>query len=181
MQALKIWADELRKPATGNISLHLVLSKKTALAIKTYSTSLHRRILTSHVFLSCVKRSLRKSCLSKIITQARWSQSHTNNRFFQTCGSTTTDLFKLLFTQYKTTKLHVAYRYQQCHCLAALPAKMSVFNVTCRASIKLFQINSDYTPKDPYSYNKNQESLCHEQKHMSVLIWIETIINRILI
>ena len=25
-------------------------------------------------------------------------------------------------------KLHVAYRYQQCHCLTALPAKMSLFN-----------------------------------------------------
>jgi len=25
-------------------------------------------------------------------------------------------------------KLYVAYRYQQCHCLAAFPAKMSVFN-----------------------------------------------------
>ena len=29
--------------------------------------------------------------------------------------------------------------------------------------------------KKTYSYNKNSESLCYEQKHMNVLIWIETI------
>jgi len=34
----------------------------------------------------------------------------------------------LLFTQYKTTG-YVAHRYQQCHWLAALPAKMSVYEV----------------------------------------------------
>ena len=31
MQALKKWADELRKVATANIALHLVLSKKSEL------------------------------------------------------------------------------------------------------------------------------------------------------
>jgi len=31
-------------------------------------------------------------------------------------------------TFFHSKKLYVAHRYQQCHCLAALPAKMSVFN-----------------------------------------------------
>jgi len=28
--------------------------------------------------------------------------------------------------------------------------------------------------KKTYSYNKNPESVCYEQKHASVLIWIQT-------
>jgi len=48
---------------------------------------------------------------------------------------------------------------------------------TCRAPIQWFQINPDYTTKKTYSYNKNPESLRYEQKHMSVLIWNETIME----
>ena len=49
--------------------------------------------------------------------------------------------------------------------------------VTYRAPIQWFQINPGCTPKKTYAYDKNPESLCYEQKHMSVLIWIETIIE----
>ena len=66
-----------------------------------------------------------------------------------------------------------AYGYQQCHCLAALPAKMSAFSSHMhRISDKNKRIAHQ---QNPYPYNKNPDSLCYEQKHMSVLIWIETI------
>jgi len=80
----------------------------------------------------------------------------------------------LLSTQYKTIRglllsaVTVSLHYlPRCLCSA----------VTCRAPIQWFQINPDCTPKIPHSYNKNPESLCYEQKHMSVLIWTETIIK----
>jgi len=47
----------------------------------------------------------------------------------------------LFFIQYETT-LHLAYRYQQCHCLAALPAKMSVFNSHMQGSHSVISINN---------------------------------------
>ena len=49
--------------------------------------------------------------------------------------------------------------------------------VPYRAPIQWFQINPGCTPKKTYAYDKNPERLCYEQKHMSVLIWIETIIE----
>jgi len=52
--SLKKRADELRKLATANIALRLVLTKKSELNLnvkRRISTSLHRRILTRHVFL----------------------------------------------------------------------------------------------------------------------------------
>jgi len=65
----------------------------------------------------------------------------------------------LIFTQCETIR-GLPVRYQQCHCLAALPTKMSVFKVACRASIQWFPINPDFAPKKVSSYNKNSESLC---------------------
>jgi len=65
---------------------------------------------------------------------------------FQTCGSTATNLLMLLFTQYKTVC------YQQCHCLAALPAKISVF--TCHM-------------QDSHSVITNKPRL-HTKKHIFV-------------
>jgi len=50
----KNWADELRKLVTANIVLHLVLIKKWEQKLNDenlYPASLHRRILTSNVFL----------------------------------------------------------------------------------------------------------------------------------
>ena len=67
-------------------------------------------------------------------------------------------------------KLCVAYRYQQCHCLAALPAKMSVFNNHMQGSLSVVLKKDIAHHKKTYSYNKNPESLCYGQKHMSVLI-----------
>jgi len=63
---LNNWADELWKLTTANIVSHLLLTKKSELNFNdknVYPTSLHGRILTSHVFLYCVKRSLHKSHL----------------------------------------------------------------------------------------------------------------------
>jgi len=42
----------------------------------------------------------------------------------------------VLFTQYCIKIYGMAYRYQQCRYLAALPAKMSVFKLACRAPIQ---------------------------------------------
>jgi len=76
----------------------------------------------------------------------------------------------LIFTQYKTVRglitainiITVSLHYlPRCLCLT----------VTCRVPIQWFQINPDCTPKKAYSYNKNPESVCYEQKHMIVLIW----------
>jgi len=71
---LKNLAEELRKLNTANIALHLVLTKKSELNLKRSRltpTSLHRRILTSHVFLYCVKGSQHESRLIKLFSRAR--------------------------------------------------------------------------------------------------------------
>jgi len=72
------------------------------------------------------------------VSQKQW--------IFQTCGSTGTDSLMLIFA-----KNYVAYRYryQQCHCLAALPAKICLCStVTWRARIQWFQINPNCTSKN---------------------------------
>jgi len=74
----KNWADELRKFATANIALHVVLTKKSELNLNgkdVYPTSLHKRILTSRVFSYCVKRSLHKSRLIKAVVVNLFVQS----------------------------------------------------------------------------------------------------------
>jgi len=67
-------------------------------------------------------------------------------------------------------KLYVAYRYEQCHCLAALPTKMSVFKSYIQGSHSVISNKPRLRTKKTYAYDKNPESLCNEQKHMSVLI-----------
>jgi len=44
---------------------------------------MHRRIVTSPVFLYSVKRNLHESRLIKLFTRSRWWQSHTYNEFFK--------------------------------------------------------------------------------------------------
>ena len=52
---------------------------------------------------------------------------------------------------------YVASRYQQCHCLAALPAKMSVFNSHVQGSYSVISNKPRlHTKINPYSYNKNR-------------------------
>ena len=52
---------------------------------------------------------------------------------------------------------YVASRYQQCHCLAALPAKMSVFNSHVQGSYSVISNKPRlHTKRNPYSYNKNR-------------------------
>jgi len=58
----------------------------------------------------------------KLFTRARWSQSHTNNGFLKLVEALL-QIYSCFFSH--SIKLYVAYRYQQCHCLAALPAKIS--------------------------------------------------------
>ena len=89
------------------------------------STSLPRRVPTSHVAGSCVKRSLQKRFLIKLFTQVRWShsQSHTNNEFF--------NLMEPLERVYLCFSLHTIKLRSLpigSNCLVALPAKMSAFN-----------------------------------------------------
>jgi len=72
-----------------------------------------------------VKRSLYKSRLIKLLTRTRCSQPQTNNGFFKLVKSRL-QIYSYFFLH--SIKLYVAYRYQQCHCLAALPAKLSAFN-----------------------------------------------------
>ena len=51
----------------------------------------------------------------------------------------------------------MAYRYQQCHCLAALPAKMSVFNSHTQGSHSVISNKVRLRTKiNPYSYNKSR-------------------------
>ena len=92
---------------------------------------------------------------------------------FQTCGSIATELFMLLFTQYKTiwglplsAVTFQLYCLPRCLCSSHMKDSHSVISNKTRL----------YTKKT-YSYNKNPESLCYEQRHMSVLILIETIIG----
>jgi len=121
-----------------------------------------------------VKRNLHKSRLIEQFTRSRWSQSHTNNVFFKLVEAllqTNSCFFS------HSIKLHVAYHYQQCHSLAALPTKMIVINSHMQDSHSVISNKPDCTPKTTYSYNKKTESLCYEQKHTSVLIWIETTIE----
>jgi len=119
---LKNWAGELRKLITTNIDLHSVCTKKSELNSR-IPTSLHRPILTSHVFSYCVKRNLHKNRLIKLFTRARWSQFNTNHGFFRLVEA----LLQIPLCFFSRS-IFMAYRYQRCHCLAALPAKMSVFN-----------------------------------------------------
>jgi len=69
--------------------------------------------------------SQESNTLTYLLTRARWLQSHTNNGFFKLVEAVL-QIYSYFFSH--SIKLYVAYRYQQCHCLAALPAKMSVFN-----------------------------------------------------
>jgi len=130
-----------------------VLTKKAELNLKRRAgipTSLRRRILTSHVFLYCVKRSLHKSRLIKWFTRARWPQSHTNNGFFKLVKALL-QIYSCFFSH--STKLYVVYRYQQCHCLAALPAKISVFNYHMQGSHSVVSNKPRLHTKKLYLYN----------------------------
>jgi len=70
------------------------------------------------------------------------------------------------------------YRYQQCHCLAALPAKMSVFNSPMQTSHSAISNKPRLRTNNTHIRTiKTQKAFFCEQKHMSLRIWIETIIE----
>ena len=121
-----------------------------------------------------MKRRLQKSRVIKLLTRARWSQSHTNNGFFKLVEALL-QIYSCFFSH--SIKLCEAYRYQQCHCLAAKPAKMFVFNSHMQGFHSVISNKPRLHTKKTYSYNKNPKSLGCEQKHMSGFIWIETIIE----
>ena len=123
-----------------------------------------------------MKRNRHKSCLIKLFTRACWSQSHTNNGFFK--------LVEALLHIYSCFFSHsVKLQYTWLTAISSVTVSLHYLprclcsTVTCRTPILWFQINPDCTPKKTYSYNKNPERLCYEQKHMSVPVWIETTIE----
>jgi len=109
-----------------------------------------------------------------LLTLARWSQSHTTNIFFKLVEALL-QIYSWFFSH--SIKLHVACRYQQCHCLSALPAKMSVFNSHMQDSHSVISNKPRLHSKKTYWCNKNPGSLFYEQKHTSVHILIETVIE----
>ena len=79
---------------------------------------------------------------------------------------------------FHSIKLSVAHRYQQCHCLAAFPAKMSVFNSHMQNVHSVISNKPRlHTKNNIHACNKNPESLYYEQEYMSFLIWTEMIIE----
>ena len=67
-------------------------------------------------------------------------------------------------------KLYMAYRYQQRHCLAALPAKMSVFKSHMPATFQWLQMNPDYTEKK-HSRTMKIQKACVANKNICVYLF----------
>jgi len=94
--------------------------------------------------------------IATIFTRSRWSQSHNNNGFLKLVEALL-QIYSCLFSH--SVKLYVVYRYQQCHCLAALPAKMSMCNSHMQGSHSVISNKLRlHTKINPYSYNKNSSS-----------------------
>jgi len=104
--------------------------------LRRISTSVHRRILTSHVALYSVKRSLHMRSLIKLFTQAHrsHSKSYTNNGFFKFVQAMLLTHSCLFSHSAKTRALPLS-----AVTLAVLPATMAAFN--------------SYTRLDPYYRN----------------------------
>jgi len=98
--------------------------------MKAYLTSLRRGILTSYVFLYCVKEAYVSVFWLKLFTRACCSQSQSHNRFFELVEALL-QICSCFFSH--NIKLYAAYRFQQCQCFAAIPAKISVFNSQMQA------------------------------------------------
>jgi len=130
----------------------------------------HRRILTSHVFYTVWKAAcIIRVVWLKVFTRARWSQSYTNNGFFNFVDAsfhTGQNYTWLTAISSAIVSLHYLPRYL-------------CSTITWRAPILWFRLSNTTRlhTKTTYSYNENPESLCYEQKRMSVLIWTETIIK----
>jgi len=108
-----------------------------------------------YVFLSCVKRCLRKSRFIKLFTWAHWSVSH-QQWIFQTCGSTATDLIMLLFTQYETIRglplpAVSPSRYISCQDISVQQSHAGSHSVISNKP----RLHSE---TNWYSYNKNRSS-----------------------
>ena len=67
-------------------------------------------------------------------------------------------------------ELCLAYCYQQCHCLAALPAKMSAFICLMQGSHSVISNKSRLATKKTYSYNKTQKT-CVTNKNIRVCLF----------
>jgi len=76
----------------------------------------------------------------------------------------------LYFTQYKTIPDLPLSVVSLSRCITCR-VKMTVFNNYMQCSHSMISKKDIAHQKNPYSYNKNPESFCNGQKHMSVLIW----------
>ena len=81
---------------------------------------MHRRILTSHVILYCMKISLHKCSM----TLRHIGHTPTNNGFFKLVEALL-QTHSCFFSQ--STNVH-GLTLSACHCLSALPTKMCAFN-----------------------------------------------------
>jgi len=73
------------------------------------------------------EKSLHKRRLIKLFARAQWSQSHTRNGFWNLWKHCYRFAHASFHTVQNCRRL-TAISTQQCHYLAVLPAKMSVFN-----------------------------------------------------
>jgi len=102
-----------------------------------------------------VKRSLHKSRLITLFTRARYHNLTLTTEFsnlWKHCYRFTHTV--LLFTQFNAI---LGLPLSACHCLAALPAKMSVFNSHMQGSHSVISNKPRSYTKNPYSYNKTQK------------------------
>jgi len=109
---------------------------------------LHRRILTSHVFLHCVKRSLHNSRLIKLFTRACWSQCHANNGFFKLVKA-----LQQICSCFYSSRITIYVPYT-----AISSITVSLHNLprclrstaTCRVPVQWFEINPHCTQKNTF-------------------------------
>ena len=80
----------------------------------------------------------------ELFTLPPWSQSDTNNGFFKLVEALL-QICSCCFSH--SIKLYVACRYQQCDCLAALPAKISVFTCHMQGSHSIIPNKPRLHPK----------------------------------
>jgi len=106
-------------------------------------TGLHRRILAGQVFLYCVKKKLHKSRYSL----GHVDQSHTNNVFFKLVEA----LLQIYSCFFSRSINYTWLTAISSHCLAALHAKISVFNIHIQGSHSLISNKPRLHTKKTYS------------------------------
>jgi len=174
------WADKLRKFATANKALYLVLIKKSEpnLNNKDMLTSLHGLIQKSHVFYTVWKEACIGVDWFKLFTRARWSQSHTNNGIFRLVESLL-PVDSCFFSRSKRytwltaiSNVSVSLHY--------LP-KFLRSKVTSRTPIQWFQTNLDLNTKSTHIHTIKTQKACVTNKNTWLCFFVLKRYNRILI